>query len=39
MSAAQARAPYAEQLAALPAFMSHRYRTPSQQVSFLCRPN
>jgi hypothetical protein len=39
MSAAQARALYAEQLAALPAFMSHTYRTPSQQVSFLCRPH
>jgi hypothetical protein len=39
MSAAQARALYAEQLAALPAFMSHTYRTPSQQVGFLCRPH
>jgi hypothetical protein len=39
MSAAQARALYAEQLAALPAFMRHTYRTPSQQVSFLCRPH
>jgi hypothetical protein len=39
MSAAQARALYAEQMASLPAFMSHTYRTPSQQVSFLCRPH
>lgn len=39
MSATQASALYAEQLAALPAFMSHTYRTPSQQVSFLCRPH
>jgi hypothetical protein len=36
MSAAQARALYAEQIAALPAFMSHTYRTPAEQVSFLC---
>jgi hypothetical protein len=39
MSAAQARALYAEQMAALPAFMSHTYRTPAEQVSFLCRPH
>ena len=39
MSRAQARALYAEQMAALPAFMRHTYRTPSQQVSFLCRPH
>jgi hypothetical protein len=39
MSATQARALYAEQLAALPAFMSHTYRTPAEQVSFLCRPH
>lgn len=39
MSGAQARALYAEQTAALPVFMSHTYRTPSQQVSFLCRPH
>ena len=39
MSAKQARALYAEQTASLPAFMSHTYRTPSQQVSFLCRPH
>jgi signal transduction histidine kinase len=39
MSAVQARALYADQLAALPAFMSHTYRTPSQEVSFLCRPH
>ena len=39
MSRAQAKALYAEQMAALPAFMSHTYRTPSQQVSFLCRPH
>jgi hypothetical protein len=39
MSATQARALYAEQMGALPAFMSHTYRTPSQQVSFLCRPH
>jgi hypothetical protein len=39
MSRAQARALYAEQLAALPAFMGHSYRTPAQQVSFLCRPH
>jgi hypothetical protein len=37
MSARQARALYAEQMAALPAFMAHTYRTPSEQVSFLCR--
>jgi signal transduction histidine kinase len=37
MSRAQARALYAEQMANLAAFMSHTYRTPSQQVSFLCR--
>lgn len=39
MSATQAKALYAEQMAALPAFMSHTYRTPAQQVSFLCRPH
>jgi hypothetical protein len=39
MSRAQARALYAEQMASLAAFMSHPYRTPSQQVSFLCRPH
>jgi hypothetical protein len=39
MSATQARALYAEQMAALPAFMSHTYRTPAEQVSFLCRPH
>jgi hypothetical protein len=39
MSAAQARALYAEQMASLPAFMSHTYRTPAEQVSFLCRPH
>jgi hypothetical protein len=39
MSAAQAKALYAEQTAALPAFMRHTYRTPAQQVSFLCRPH
>ncbi|HSS59308.1 MAG TPA: hypothetical protein VLK59_14945 [Solirubrobacteraceae bacterium] len=39
MSRAQARALYAEQMAALPAFMRHTYRTPSEQVSFLCRPH
>jgi hypothetical protein len=39
MSRAQASALYAEQMAALPAFMSHTYRTPAQQVSFLCRPH
>ena len=39
MSRAQAQALYAEQMAALPAFMRHTYRTPSQQVSFLCRPH
>jgi hypothetical protein len=39
MSRAQARALYAEQMAALPAFMSHTYRTPAEQVSFLCRPH
>jgi hypothetical protein len=39
MSRAQARALYSEQLAALPAFMAHTYRTPAQQVSFLCRPH
>jgi hypothetical protein len=39
MSRAQARALYAEQMAALPAFMRHTYRTPAQQVSFLCRPH
>jgi hypothetical protein len=39
MSSTQARALYTEQLAALPAFMSHTCRTPSQQVSFLCRPH
>jgi hypothetical protein len=39
MSRAQAKALYAEQLASLPAFMGHTYRTPSQQVSFLCRPH
>jgi hypothetical protein len=39
MSAAQAKALYAEQMAALPAFMSHTYRTPAEQVSFLCRPH
>ena len=38
-SRAQAKALYAEQMAALPAFMRHTYRTPSQQVSFLCRPH
>ena len=27
------------QMATLPAFMRHTYRTPSQQVSFLCRPH
>jgi hypothetical protein len=37
MSRAQARALYAEQMANLAAFMRHTYRTPSQQVSFLCR--
>ncbi len=39
MSRAQARALYAEQMASLPAFMRHTYRTPSEQVSFLCRPH
>jgi hypothetical protein len=39
MSRGQARALYAEQMAALPAFMRHTYRTPAQQVSFLCRPH
>ena len=39
MSRAQAKALYAEQMAALPAFMAHTYRTPSQQVSFLCCPH
>jgi signal transduction histidine kinase len=39
MGRAQARALYAEQMASLPAFMSHTYRTPAQQVSFLCRPH
>ena len=39
MSRVQAKALYAEQMAALPAFMAHTYRTPSQQVSFLCRPH
>jgi hypothetical protein len=39
MSAGQARALYAEQMAALPAFMNHTYRTPAEQVSFLCRPH
>jgi hypothetical protein len=39
MSRAQANALYAEQMASLPAFMAHTYRTPSQQVSFLCRPH
>jgi hypothetical protein len=39
MSAAQARALYAEQMASLPAFMGHTYRTPAEQVSFLCRPH
>jgi hypothetical protein len=39
MSATQAKALYAEQMASLPAFMAHTYRTPSQQVSFLCRPH
>jgi hypothetical protein len=28
-----------KQMSALPAFMSHTYRTPAQQVSFLCRPH
>jgi hypothetical protein len=32
-------APNAEQMASLPAFMRHTYRTPSEQVSFLCRPH
>lgn len=39
MSARQAKALYAEQMAALPAFMGHTYRTSAQQVSFLCRPH
>jgi len=39
MSAAQASTLYAEQMAALPAFMGHTYRTPAEQVSFLCRPH
>jgi hypothetical protein len=39
MSRTQARALYTEQTASLSAFMSHTYRTPSQQVSFLCRPH
>ena len=39
MSRVQAKALYAEQMAALPAFMAHTYRTPSQQVNFLCRPH
>jgi signal transduction histidine kinase len=39
MSRAQAKALYAEQMANLSAFMAHTYRTPSQQVSFLCRPH
>ena len=39
MSRAQAKALYAEQAASLSAFMAHTYRTPSQQVSFLCRPH
>ena len=39
MSAKQAKALYAEQLASLSAFMAHTYRTPAQQVSFLCRPH
>ena len=37
MSRTQARALHAEQMANLAAFMRHTYRTPSQQVSFLCR--
>jgi hypothetical protein len=39
MRRAQARALYVEQMVALPALMAHTYRTPSQQVSFLCRPH
>ena len=39
MSRSQAKALYAEQLASLSAFMGHTYRTPAQQVSFLCRPH
>ena len=39
MSRVQAKALYAEQMPALPAFMRHTYRTPVQQVSFLCRPH
>ena len=39
MSRAQAKALYGEQMANLAAFMAHTYRTPSQQVSFLCRPH
>jgi hypothetical protein len=39
MSRAQARALYAEQMAGLQAFMAHTYRTPAEQVSFLCRPH
>jgi hypothetical protein len=39
MSATQAKALYAEQMASLSAFMGHTYRTSAQQVSFLCRPH
>jgi hypothetical protein len=38
-SRAQAAALYAEQMTNLPAFMGHTYRTPAEQVSFLCRPH
>jgi len=37
MSTAQARALLALQTAGLPAFVTRRYRTPAQQVAFLCR--
>ena len=39
MSRAQARALYAEQMAACRPSWRHTYRTPSEQVSFLCRPH
>jgi hypothetical protein len=39
MSRAQADALYAEQSAALAPFMHRTYRTPGQQLDFLCRPH
>jgi hypothetical protein len=39
MSRSQARALHAEQMASLQAFMAHTYRTPAEQVSFLCHPH